>query len=138
MSGSGWPIRGTTPRPYDVADLAHALGLDPADTHALATTIGIGRRWIRRYRDAGLTERQAETWALAAGLHPEEVWPRWAPLHVAGVAATNYARTRCPAGHRYDGTDSRGFRTCSTCHADAVRRHRAKTHVRTLVTGAAP
>lgn len=74
---SGWPPTGTTPRPHSVAALAHELGIDPADTARLARALGIGRRWIRRYRAVGLTDRQAEAWATRVGLHPLEVWPDW-------------------------------------------------------------
>lgn len=74
---SGWPPTGHHARPYDVAALARVLGINPADTHALATRLGIGRRWVRRYRAAGLTERQADTWATRAGLHALDVWPTW-------------------------------------------------------------
>lgn len=76
---TGWPPRGHTPRPYDVATLARALGLDPADTAGIARRVGVGRRWVRRYRRVGLTARQADQWATRAGLWPEHVWPHWEP-----------------------------------------------------------
>jgi hypothetical protein len=53
------------------------LRLDPADTLGLSQAVGVGRRWVRRYRAAGLTERQADGWATRCGLHPLEVWPDW-------------------------------------------------------------
>lgn len=137
MARSGWPITGHAPRPYDVADLARALGLDPADTHALALAVGVGRRWVRRYRTVGLTEAQADRWATRAGLHALDVWPRWSPGHCHGAARANAARTRCPQGHPYDAHDNRGRRVCRPCIAERVRRHRArraKTQARTVVT----
>jgi hypothetical protein len=45
------------------------------------------------------------------------------------IAATNRAKTHCPAGHPYDDTNTRvykGWRICRTCQQEAVRRHRAK------------
>jgi hypothetical protein len=77
VSRQGWPPRGRIPRPFDVEALARALGILPADTAALSAALGIGRRWIRRYRLVGLSEMQADRWATAAGLHPGDVWPTW-------------------------------------------------------------
>lgn len=77
MTRTGWPPRGHTPRPYELSWLALALGINPTDTAALANTVDVGRRWIRRYRTWGLTATQADRWACRAGLHPLDVWPHW-------------------------------------------------------------
>lgn len=74
---SGWPPQNGTPRPYDVASLARMLGVRPADSTALAVAVGIGRRWVRRYRDIGLTEAQADRWATRCGFHPGDIWAHW-------------------------------------------------------------
>jgi hypothetical protein len=74
---SSWPPRGRIPRPFDVESLARALGLLPTDTAGMSLALGIGRRWVRRYRLVGLSERQADRWATAGGLHPGDVWPSW-------------------------------------------------------------
>lgn len=74
---SGWPPHPGTPRPYPVAALARALGLDATDTAGIALQVGIGRRWVRRYRLVGLTARQADTWATRAGHHVLDVWLTW-------------------------------------------------------------
>lgn len=131
MTRSGWPP-GPTLRPYPVADLARAIGLNPTDTQALSLALGVGRRWIRRYRDAGLTERQADDWACRAGIHPCDVWPRWYDLHLHGRALINANRSTCPAHHPYDRTDTRGYRICTTCRTVARQRLRANTQVTAL------
>lgn len=123
------------PRPFAVAPLARALGIRPEHTAALVLRLSIGRRWVRRYRDIGLTIRQADQWAARAGLHPAEVWPIWEDLdRLRGVALRNAARETCPAQHPYDGVDSRGYRTCSRCKRDGVRQLRAKKSANTQVT----
>lgn len=115
-------------RPYPLTPLAHALGLDPHDTQALANAVGIHRSWIKRVRRLGLTEQQADHWATRAGLHPLDIWPRWAAnLPPTGLANAN--RITCPNGHPYDHT-RRGRRECTACERVATRRrvaaHRAR------------
>lgn len=132
VTRTGWPPRGRTPRPYPVAALARAIGLDPADTHGLTLALGIDRSWVKRYRHHGLTDAQADTWACRAGLHPADVWPRWGDeLH--GVALLNANRATCPAGHPYDTIDARGWRACTTCRANRRRNH-VNTQATTLAT----
>lgn len=111
----------TRARPYPVAALAEALGIDPGDTAALAQAVQVDRSWIKRYRHRGLTEQQADRWATAAGLHPLTVWPRWADDTLPPAALANVHKTRCPRGHPYDGRDSRGFRVCFTCRIPVKR-----------------
>jgi len=66
------------PRPFAVADLAKVIGVAVTDTRGLTQALGgIDRRWVRRCRDSGLTERGADAWATRCGLHPLEVWPSW-------------------------------------------------------------
>lgn len=68
------------PRPFDVNDLAHALGLDPTDpclTSKLVLRLGLDRRWVKRCRRLGLTVTSADHWATLARLHPADVWPHW-------------------------------------------------------------
>lgn len=67
-------------RPYPVAALAVAMGLDPDDPHLtsrLVTTLGLERSWVRRCRQVGLSARSADHWAARAGLHADIVWPGW-------------------------------------------------------------
>jgi hypothetical protein len=139
---SNWRRRATEHiRPFAVAPLARRLGIDPTARSAareLALRLGIDRRWIYRYRDWGLTLRQADQWAARAGVHPAEVWPIWDDLdRLRGAALRNAASEQCPAAHPYDGVDSRGYRTCSTCKRDGVRQIRAKKSAEPQVTALA-
>jgi hypothetical protein len=68
------------PRPLGVDALARALGLSPADprlSSKLARRLDLDRGWVLRCRRFGLTSRQADRWAIRAGLHPDDVWPDW-------------------------------------------------------------
>jgi HNH endonuclease len=42
------------------------------------------------------------------------------------VAAIQQAKTACPYGHAYDYVDTRGWRSCRTCRAEARARFQAK------------
>src|SRR5436190_2026034 len=70
------------PRPYAVADLARAMGLDPTAWNLksrLATALSLDPSWVRRCMQdgGGLTARTADHWAARAGLHADIVWPGW-------------------------------------------------------------
>lgn len=72
--------RFTRDRPYPVAALARAIGLDADDPHLtskLVARLGLDRRWVRRCRRLGLTVAGADHWATLCGLHPAQVWPEW-------------------------------------------------------------
>lgn len=42
-----------------------------------AADLGLHPRQIYRWRQSGLTERQADELAVRCGFHPAEVWPDW-------------------------------------------------------------
>lgn len=42
-----------------------------------ADMLGVHQRQVSRWRSYGLSDDQADRCALAAGLHPREVWPGW-------------------------------------------------------------
>lgn len=115
-------------RPYPLAPLAAALQLPLEDTAGLAAAVRVDRRWVKRARHTGLTERQADMWATRAGLHPRNVWPLWGELY--GAAAVNAHKTVCPQGHPYDALDSRGWRRCKACRRRSS--NRATTQVADL------
>lgn len=122
-------------RPYRVADLAEAIGLNPGDpklTSQLVRRLGMSRGWVLRCRTLGLTEAQADEWAIRAGIHPGDVWDRWYD-GLKGVALVNANRKTCPDGHPYDRVDSNGFRRCSACWRAQWRRY--KKSRKPLVTG---
>ena len=60
---------GLGPR-YQVRDLADRMGLTPSQA---AQRLGISGRDVHR----GLSETQADRFAVLAGMHPLEVWPEW-------------------------------------------------------------
>lgn len=43
----------------------------------LAFRLGVTRRTIQRLANTGLTDRQADHYAIRAGLHPAWIWPEW-------------------------------------------------------------
>jgi hypothetical protein len=49
----------------------------PAGLAALAEIMGINHRNTRRLQTLGLTERQADHYAVRAGFHPSDIWPSW-------------------------------------------------------------
>lgn len=115
-----------TLRPFPVAALARALGLDPADTGRLALRLGMNRRTVARARPVGLTVVQADEWALRAGLLPGEVWPAWNRVELRGVALVNAAKETCGSGHPLDRVDAAGARRCTPCPRAAVARYRQR------------
>jgi len=128
------------PRPYAVADLAAALGLNPADdrlTSQLVHALDMSRGWVLRCRTLGLTEAQADEWAIRCGIHPGDVWPRWGD-NLRGVALVNANRKQCPKGHQYDRVDANGRRRCSECLRDntAHWRKSRKTQAIGVITDA--
>lgn len=60
---------------FSIADLEAHLG--PASTSAIARSLGVTTRTVWRWRSTGLTELQADRAAIAAGLHPGNVWDTW-------------------------------------------------------------
>lgn len=58
--------------------------------------------------------------------HLEAVTLRENLLRGNTAAARNAAKTRCPQGHPYDGTNKRGARTCSTCHREQALAWRSR------------
>lgn len=52
-------------------------GVDHRGLVALADRLGISSRWARDLHARGLTERQADRFAVAIGHHPASVWPDW-------------------------------------------------------------
>lgn len=147
----------TPPRPFPLQPLADTAGIelgtigahrpgDPlAGLTALATQLGVSVSTLKRQRASGLTDVQADRYANRLGKLPWEIWGRlwWAGVEgddpeqpLAGAAATNDAKTACPAGHPYDRIDNRGARTCTTCHAHAARWYRARRKNPALRTAA--
>lgn len=60
---------------FPLADLeAH---LNPTSTAALAQRLGVSARTVWRWRASGLNPTQADRAAIAAGLHPANIWPNW-------------------------------------------------------------
>lgn len=63
-------------RPYPLEALAGRLGAAGGPT-ALASQLDVSVRNIYRWRRIGLTEAQADEFAVRCGLHPCEVWDWW-------------------------------------------------------------
>jgi hypothetical protein len=57
--------------------------------------------------------------------HLKQVTNKENILRGNGSGARNARKTSCPAGHKYDGTDSRGFRICSICETAGRKRRSA-------------
>jgi hypothetical protein len=111
---------------------AHIPGEPPSGLTALADRLDTSISTLKRARTNGLTVDQADRWACRLAMNPAEVWGRaWldsAPdVILAGAAARNAAKDRCPLGHDYDRIDAHGARRCSTCQARANRKARAAT-----------
>jgi excisionase family DNA binding protein len=120
---------------FPIEDLAAALRVDlgvsgghrPGDPVSglalLAEMVGVSYSTVQRRQRDGLSERDADEWAIRCGMQPELVWPallRVVPFdRLVGAAAANAAKSRCPRGHRYD-RYSGGRRRCSTCSTASV------------------
>lgn len=122
-----------TLRPYPIAALARACGINPQDptwSHQVATQVRMSRSTVWRHRD-GLSADEADTWAARCGLHPSEVWPAWwSDLPPAGLA--NALKERCPAGHPYDARD-RDRRACSRCRTARQMAYKLRKRLATQV-----
>lgn len=60
---------------YPIERLIAAAQLD---NHAqLALRLGLHHDTVRHAAALGLTDRQADRWAVRLGLHPAWVWPTW-------------------------------------------------------------
>lgn len=135
---------------YPIEPLAEALGVTlgriggyqpDAPTEglaALARSIGASLSTAKRIRKEGLTDAQADRYAVAAGTLPELLWPDWYSqldqARLTGAAAHNATKTACPAGHPYDVRTTDGRRRCSTCRLSSVvrSRHRQSRTVQCL------
>lgn len=53
------------------------LGRQERGIRVLAEQIGVSRGHVHRLRREGLSERQADRFAIRAGTHPAIVWPAW-------------------------------------------------------------
>lgn len=74
---------------YPLDPLAHAMGLHlgahgqrgdgttPQGLAALATRLNISHRWARHLHHTGLTDTQADHYAIRIGRHPATIWPDW-------------------------------------------------------------
>lgn len=102
----------------------------PVGMTALADRLDVSVSTIKRLARAGLTDAQADRYAIALGHMPHQVWPDlwWqnSPESggIWGAAARNEAKTACPRGHEYDRLDAAGKRRCSICHRAVCRRYR--------------
>ena len=67
--------RRTAPRIYPAQPLIDAAR--EASEHALANRLGIGGYTWAIAKAEGLTEAQADTWAVRCGWHPSNIWPEW-------------------------------------------------------------
>ncbi len=66
MSGHRWPW----------SPLADHLG---GSVRSQAALLGTTDRQVYRWRSYGLTDEQADRFAITIGSHPAIVWPDWAP-----------------------------------------------------------
>lgn len=64
-------------RPFPIAPLLELTGLSLS---RLALRVGASGSVVSRAKGAGLTDAQADRWAVACGFHPSEVWPDWFAL----------------------------------------------------------
>lgn len=76
MSGTGWGTGPGKPRPYSFRRLLD-VAWPSTSIMEVSRILGIHPRQLHRWLHYGLTERQADTLAIAAGLHPSLVWPDW-------------------------------------------------------------
>lgn len=80
--GGGMGGNGDTRRPFPIEPLIDAERLS---TKAFAELLGIRRRQLCRWKNVGLTVRQADELAMRLGYHPAEIWAAW--TQVDAVAA---------------------------------------------------
>ena len=71
-----WPTGGgrKQPRPFLLQSLLDQLQTKPS---TWASRWGVSGTDLKRYMAEGLTEYQADRYAVRAGLHPGDVWPEW-------------------------------------------------------------
>ncbi len=64
-------------RPKSVECGGNALTTHVSEWAQLAHIVGTDKRAVHRARREGLTLRQADRWAVAAGTHPALVWDEY-------------------------------------------------------------
>jgi len=74
---------------YPISDLVKLMGV--SDDRARIVLGVSGDSW-HRFVDRGLSEAQAERFAVRAGFHPFEVWPAMADARVSEAEAVEQAR----------------------------------------------
>lgn len=52
-------------------------GDPPAGFTAAAITLGVTRRTVQRLALSGLSDRQADHYAISLGFHPAHIWSEW-------------------------------------------------------------
>jgi hypothetical protein len=71
---------------YELRPLAASLGIRLGGPNevpegegyvALAHSMGVSHGYARVLAGRGLSDKQADRFAIRAGLHPEVVWPGW-------------------------------------------------------------
>jgi hypothetical protein len=91
LDGAGWPLQ----------PLLDASGLTPT---RLAGELGLSGTAVRRAARRGLTDRQADEWAIGLGLHPLMVWgwawidPNASALRPAAARLADALRARIARG----------------------------------------
>jgi hypothetical protein len=88
MEELGWPLQ----------PLLDACGLTAT---AMSRQLGIGGATVSRAARHGLSDRQADEWAIRLGFHPLMVWG-WAWLDLAAQARGRPAYARVAAALRHD------------------------------------
>ena len=62
------------PLAVDLGIVWNAPGPAAGRLRELADQIGVTQGYVRKLRETGLSERQADVFAIRAGTHPEAVW----------------------------------------------------------------
>lgn len=81
-----WPrCPGTTGLRWPLGPLLDAIG---ATSHqGLMRQLGYSGGTLSQAAVVGLTDAQADRWAVASGMHPAEVWPGWTDAGLTVVDA---------------------------------------------------
>lgn len=70
--GNQAPAQKLEQHPWPLAPLLAMVTVDN-----VARVLGVSGATLAHAREHGLTDRQADTWAVRCGLHPAMVWPGW-------------------------------------------------------------